>query len=96
MGVLTHPPASDAACCPSKVPHHVTEPCTCADGAAYSPAPITLMDRHVSIDVVSDVFEGKSSMQRQRMVYKAIWMELQETVHAVDNMTTKTPAEVSA
>lgn len=26
--------------------------------------------RHVSIDVVSKLFEGKNSMQRQRMVYK--------------------------
>ncbi|KAG2454146.1 hypothetical protein HYH02_001182 [Chlamydomonas schloesseri] len=49
--------------------------------------------RHVSIDVVSNLFEGKNSMQRQRMVYKAIWLELQETVHAVDAMTTKTPEE---
>ncbi|EIE25631.1 hypothetical protein COCSUDRAFT_83638, partial [Coccomyxa subellipsoidea C-169] len=49
--------------------------------------------RHVSIDVVSNKFEGQSSMNRSRMVYKAIWLELQETVHAVDAMTTKTPAE---
>ncbi|GAQ81481.1 hypothetical protein KFL_000810225 [Klebsormidium nitens] len=49
--------------------------------------------RHVSIDVVSPVFEGKSSMNRQRMVYKAIWQELQGAVHAVDAMTTKTPTE---
>lgn len=33
---------------------------------------------------------------RQRMVYKAIWLELQDTVHAVDAMTTKTPAEAAA
>ena len=26
--------------------------------------------QHVSIDVVSDLFEGQSSMKRQRMVYK--------------------------
>lgn len=70
-----------------------------------------------SIDVVAAAFEGKSAVDRQRMVYKgscdcllrsrllsprflsflsaAIWMELQETVHAVDSMTTKTPAEVA-
>lgn len=52
--------------------------------------------RHVSIDVVSNVFEGKNSMERQRMVFKAIWFELQDTVHAVDSMTTKTPAEASS
>lgn len=49
--------------------------------------------RHVSIEVVSSLFDGKSQMQRQRMVYKAIWMELQETVHAVDSMVTLTPSE---
>ncbi|GBF98195.1 hypothetical protein Rsub_10695 [Raphidocelis subcapitata] len=49
--------------------------------------------RHVSIDVVAAAFEGKNSVARQRLVYKAIWLELQETVHAVDAMTTKTPEE---
>ncbi len=51
--------------------------------------------RHVSIDVVSKLFEGQSSMKRQRMVYKAIWLELQDVVHAVDAMTTKTPEEAA-
>ncbi|XP_074289677.1 protein BOLA4, chloroplastic/mitochondrial [Silene latifolia] len=50
--------------------------------------------RHVSIVVVSSAFEGKSAVNRQRMVYKAIWEELQNTVHAVDQMITKTPSEV--
>ncbi|MCO5611040.1 hypothetical protein L7F22_065290 [Adiantum nelumboides] len=49
--------------------------------------------RHVSIQVVSADFEGKTSVNRQRMVYKAIWEELQTTVHAVDNMLTWTPEE---
>ncbi|KAK9814019.1 hypothetical protein WJX73_009307 [Symbiochloris irregularis] len=49
--------------------------------------------RHVSIDVVADSFEGLSSVKRQRLVYKAIWLQLQDTVHAVDAMTTKTPQE---
>jgi stress-induced morphogen len=49
--------------------------------------------RHVIIDVVASAFEGKSAVNRQRMVYKAITEELQGTVHAVDQMTTKTPAE---
>lgn len=48
-----------------------------------------------SIDVVSSVFEGQSSLNRQRMVYKVIWDELQNTVHAVDQMTTRTPLEAS-
>ncbi|CAN6164030.1 unnamed protein product [Urochloa humidicola] len=52
--------------------------------------------RHICIDVVSKAFEGKSAVNRQRMVYKAIWEELQSTVHAVDQMTTKTPDEATA
>ncbi|CAI0395233.1 unnamed protein product [Linum tenue] len=51
--------------------------------------------RHVSIDVISSAFEGQSAVNRQRMVYKAIWEELQSTVHAVDQMTTKTPSEAA-
>jgi len=49
--------------------------------------------RHVSIDVISSAFEGKNSVARQRLVYKAIWLELSDAVHAVDAMTTKTPEE---
>ncbi|KAJ8771324.1 hypothetical protein K2173_026501 [Erythroxylum novogranatense] len=52
--------------------------------------------RHVSIDVISSAFEGQSAVNRQRMVYKAIWEELQTTVHAVDQMTTRTPNEAAA
>ncbi|KAK9271949.1 hypothetical protein L1049_002316 [Liquidambar formosana] len=52
--------------------------------------------RHVSIDVISSAFEGQSAVNRQRMVYKAIWEELQSTVHAVDQMTTRTPTEAAA
>jgi stress-induced morphogen len=46
--------------------------------------------------VVSKAFEGKSAVNRQRMVYKVIWEELQSTVHAVDQMITKTPAEAAS
>ena len=35
------------------------------------------LSRFSSIDVVAAAFEGKSSVDRQRMVYKAIWTELQ-------------------
>lgn len=48
-----------------------------------------------SIYVVSTAFEGQSAVNRQRMVYKAIWEELQSTVHAVDQMVTSTPAEAN-
>eukprot|EP01025_Chloroclados_australasicus_P006796 TRINITY_DN12168_c0_g2_i12.p1 TRINITY_DN12168_c0_g2~~TRINITY_DN12168_c0_g2_i12.p1 ORF type:complete len:190 (-),score=8.86 TRINITY_DN12168_c0_g2_i12:166-660(-) len=51
--------------------------------------------QHVSINVISTLFEGKSAVQRQRMVYKAIWWELQNVVHAVDSMKTLTPEEAA-
>ena len=50
---------------------------------------------HISIYCVSDAFEGKRSMQRQQIVFKAIWDEMQGPVHAVDRMILKTPAELA-
>ncbi|KAL3908833.1 MAG: hypothetical protein SGARI_002885 [Bacillariaceae sp.] len=32
---------------------------------------------HISIEVTSAMFEGKRAVQRQQLVYKAIWEELQ-------------------
>jgi BolA-like protein 1 len=49
---------------------------------------------HIQIQVVSSMFEGKRPMQRQQLVYKAIWDEMQGRVHAVDSMICKTPTEV--
>jgi stress-induced morphogen len=48
---------------------------------------------HISVFVVSDQFRGKIAMQRQRLVYKALWDELQGPVHAVDQMVTLAPEE---
>mmetsp|Transcript_42756 Transcript_42756/g.103189 ORF Transcript_42756/g.103189 Transcript_42756/m.103189 type:complete len:170 (-) Transcript_42756:2441-2950(-) len=48
---------------------------------------------HISIEVTSSLFEGKRAVQRQQLVYKAIWEELQGPVHAVDAMICKTPDE---
>mmetsp|Transcript_42597 Transcript_42597/g.114044 ORF Transcript_42597/g.114044 Transcript_42597/m.114044 type:complete len:82 (-) Transcript_42597:50-295(-) len=49
---------------------------------------------HVSLRVVSKQFEGKRSMQRQQMVYKVLWDELQsQKIHAVDKMEVLTPQE---
>jgi stress-induced morphogen len=48
---------------------------------------------HISVVVVSDKFAGKRAVQRQQMVYKALWEELQGAVHAVDSMVCKTPDE---
>jgi BolA protein len=51
---------------------------------------------HISIAVVSSMFEGKRPVQRQQLVYRAIWEELQGPVHAVDSMVCRTPAEAAA
>ena len=48
---------------------------------------------HISIEVTSTLFSGKRPVQRQQMVYKALWDELQGPVHAVDAMICKTPEE---
>jgi len=52
---------------------------------------------HIAIEVISEKFAGKRPVQRQQMVYKALWEELKDPggrVHAVDSMTCKTPEEV--
>ena len=48
----------------------------------------------IQIVCVADAFEGKSSLQRQRLVYKAIWDEMSGPVHAVDSIIAKTPTEM--
>eukprot|EP00966_Prymnesium_polylepis_P276818 6395706-Prymnesium_polylepis.1 len=52
---------------------------------------------HIMIECVSEAFEGKRSLARQQMVFKAIWDEMQGqggNVHAVDQMILKAPSEV--
>ena len=49
---------------------------------------------HFTIEVTSAQFEGKNTLQRQRMVYKAIWDLMagdNAPLHAVDSMVCKTP-----
>jgi acid stress-induced BolA-like protein IbaG/YrbA len=48
---------------------------------------------HISIEVISEMFQNKRPVQRQQLVYKALWEELQGPVHAVDSMVCKTPDE---
>lgn len=49
---------------------------------------------HITVEVYSDAFEGKRLVQRQQLVYKALWEELDSNaVHAVDSMVCKTPSE---
>ena len=49
---------------------------------------------HYTIEVTSVAFAGKNKIQRQRMVYKAIWELMkgdQAPLHAVDKMTCLLP-----
>lgn len=49
---------------------------------------------HIAVEVYSNMFEGKRLVQRQQLVYKALWEELDSNaVHAVDSMVCKTPGE---
>ena len=50
---------------------------------------------HIAIECVSTMFEGKALVMRQRLIYKAIWDEMADggSVHAVDKIIAKTPAE---
>mmetsp|Transcript_4232 Transcript_4232/g.15203 ORF Transcript_4232/g.15203 Transcript_4232/m.15203 type:complete len:155 (-) Transcript_4232:535-999(-) len=52
--------------------------------------------QRVIIEVVAEAFEGLNAMKRQRLVYNCIWDELETNVHAVEEMSTKTPAEAEA
>jgi len=49
---------------------------------------------HITIYCVAEAFEGKRSLARQQMVFKAIWEEMQGPVHAVDTMVLKAPSEL--
>jgi len=53
---------------------------------------------HIIVEVVSEKFEGKRAVARQRMVYQALWEEMRAggALHAVDSIIAKTPAEYSA
>ena len=52
--------------------------------------------QHVAIDVVADIFEGKTEVQRQRLVYKAIWEELQVRTRTKNDNIAHTCEEPSA
>ncbi|KAL1929772.1 hypothetical protein VTP01DRAFT_1910 [Rhizomucor pusillus] len=52
----------------------------------------TNKETHFRVTLVSNAFEGKSLMQRHRLVYKALSKELQEGVHAL-TLRIKTPEE---
>ncbi len=61
------------------------------DGAAVE---VSGAGGHFNIKVVSSVFEGKSTLAKQRLVYSAITALMagdQAPVHAVDSLQTLTP-----
>ena len=49
-------------------------------------------ESHFHVTVVADAFEGKSRVDRQRMVYALLSEEMAERVHALA-LTTKAPSE---
>ncbi len=52
-------------------------------------------ESHFRVAVVSNVFEGVSRVQRQRMVYELLARELRGPVHAL-SLTTWTPTEAAS
>jgi BolA protein len=50
---------------------------------------------HFAVTIVSRAFEGRSAIERHRMVYEALAEEMKQAVHALA-LTTRTPAESSA
>jgi len=49
-------------------------------------------ETHFNVTVVSSAFDGKSRVERQRMVYGILAEEMAAQVHALA-LTTRTPAE---
>ena len=49
-------------------------------------------ESHFSVTIVSEDFEGKSRVQRQRMVYRALSKEMTERIHAL-SLRTLAPSE---
>jgi len=50
-------------------------------------------ETHFSVEVISDVFEGQKTMQRHRMIYKALAQEFEAGLHAL-SLNTKTSKEI--
>ncbi|RDB25184.1 SufE-like protein 1, chloroplastic/mitochondrial [Hypsizygus marmoreus] len=50
-------------------------------------------ETHFSVQIVSDEFKGKSTMQRHRLIYSALSEEFSQGLHAL-SLKTKTEDEV--
>jgi len=52
--------------------------------------------RHFEVSVVSDAFEGKSLLQRHRMILATVENQIaSDELHALSITSSKTPAELS-
>ncbi|KAG0378303.1 hypothetical protein BGX24_004189 [Mortierella sp. AD032] len=51
-------------------------------------------ETHFRVNVVSEAFAGKSTMQRHRLIYGALSKDFEAGLHAL-SLNTKTPAEVA-
>ncbi|PSR74624.1 hypothetical protein PHLCEN_2v9690 [Hermanssonia centrifuga] len=52
-------------------------------------------ETHFSVNVVSEAFRDKSTMQRHRIIYAALSDELAQGLHAL-SLKTKTPEEINS
>lgn len=52
-------------------------------------------ESHFSVTVISEVFQGKSRVERQRMVYGALSDEMSGPIHALA-LKTLTPSEAAS
>ncbi|TFK44417.1 bola protein [Crucibulum laeve] len=52
-------------------------------------------ETHFSVQIVSNAFNGKTTMQRHRIIYSALSEELSQGLHAL-SLKTKTEAEIAA
>ncbi|KAG0265014.1 hypothetical protein BG011_005581 [Mortierella polycephala] len=55
---------------------------------------VTSKETHFRVNVVSEAFAGKSTMQRHRLVYGALKKDFDDGLHAL-SLNTKTPEEVA-
>ncbi|MCF8191501.1 MAG: hypothetical protein RIS59_18 [Pseudomonadota bacterium] len=63
-----------------------------ADGLECQHLAVSGDGTHFEALIVSAAFEGKRTLERQRMVYAALGDRMREEIHAL-SMQTRTPAE---
>jgi BolA protein len=51
-------------------------------------------ETHFRVEVVAAVFQGKSRLERQRLVYAALKEEMSQQIHAL-SLVTRAPGEAS-